>query len=209
MSSRDSILQALRSAQHSSQAPEVEHPGSFEQAHLFDDPVEQFLESVKVVAGTTVTCADWKECAQHIENHELFQEAKVLCNLEPKLSFSAPNNGTDQEWVEMHEKDDPHSFEKVDLCIMNGQFGVAENGAIWIDNRFVAQQAILFLTQHLMLTVQRQEIVQNLHQAYSRLSFDSIYYGCFISGPSKTADIEQSLVIGAHGPRSLTVYLIG
>ncbi|MBF0287003.1 MAG: LUD domain-containing protein [SAR324 cluster bacterium] len=207
MSSRNYILQALRNAQNN--APELQHPGSFDQAVLFDDPVEQFIESVQVVAGTPVICADLKECAQQIEKHELFREANILCNLEPNWNFSASQKGSGKEWMEVNEQDDPHSFEKVDLCIMQGQFGVAENGAIWIDSRFVAQQAVLFLTQHLILTVPRQEIVQNMHQAYARLSFDSAYYGCFIAGPSKTADIEQALVIGAHGPRSLTVYLIG
>jgi L-lactate dehydrogenase complex protein LldG len=53
------------------------------------------------------------------------------------------------------------------------------------------------------------EILDNMHQAYERLAFDKPGFGAFISGPSKTADIEQSLVIGAHGPRSLTVFCIG
>jgi L-lactate dehydrogenase complex protein LldG len=48
-----------------------------------------------------------------------------------------------------------------------------------------------------------------MHQAYDALTFGRAEFGTFIAGPSKTADIEQSLVIGAHGPRSLTVFCIG
>jgi L-lactate dehydrogenase complex protein LldG len=70
-------------------------------------------------------------------------------------------------------------------------------------------RAILFITQHLVLVVPRDQVIDNMHQAYERLSFADPGFGVFLSGPSKTADIEQSLVIGAHGPRSLTVFLVG
>jgi L-lactate dehydrogenase complex protein LldG len=89
-----------------------------------------------------------------------------------------------------------------------GTFGVAENGAVWIADSVVPEPALLFLTQHLVLMLDRRQIVSNMHEAYERLSFDERSYGTFISGPSKTADIEQSLVIGAHGPRSVTVLLL-
>ena len=86
--------------------------------------------------------------------------------------------------------------------------GVAENGAVWLAESQLVHRAAPFLTQHLAILLDRGQIVWNMHQAYTRLQVDAEAFGVFIAGPSKTADIEQALVIGAHGPRSLTVMLV-
>jgi L-lactate dehydrogenase complex protein LldG len=50
--------------------------------------------------------------------------------------------------------------------------------------------------------------VPTLHEAYQQLAVNEAGYGVFKAGPSKTADIEQSLVIGEHGSMSLLVFII-
>ncbi|MCI0492871.1 MAG: lactate utilization protein, partial [Planctomycetes bacterium] len=113
--------------------------------------------------------------------------------------------------------DSPHALTDVDIAILLGEFAVAENGAVWVTDRRVPLRVIYFLCQHLVLVVPASEIVDHMHAAYERLAtagtgsrstFAEPVFGVFISGPSKTADIEQALVIGAHGPRSLTVFLV-
>lgn len=111
--------------------------------------------------------------------------------------------------ADLNQIDDPHAVEDIDFAILPGQFAVAENGAVWITDAGVKQRAIYFIAQHLALVVSANDLVPNMHEAYRRLSFDQPRFGAFISGPSKTADIEQSLVIGAHGPRSMTVFVVG
>lgn len=104
--------------------------------------------------------------------------------------------------------DDAHELDQLQVAIIDGQFGVGENGAIWITNDQVPFRAIPFITEHLVIVLPKNEIVPTMHQAYIKTSSQSYSFGLFIAGPSKTADIEQSLVIGAHGAKSLRVVLV-
>lgn len=98
-------------------------------------------------------------------------------------------------------------LEGVDLAVLQGEFGVAENAAVWVPEASMLHRALPFIAQHLLLIVELKQVVNTMHEAYQRIDRQLLSYGVFISGPSKTADIEQSLVIGAHGARSLTVVL--
>ena len=102
----------------------------------------------------------------------------------------------------------PHALENVDLAIIEAEFGVAENGAVWVKNSNNRHRALYFLATQLLIIVDKNNIVDTMHEAYERIEFNQSGYGTFISGPSKTADIEQSLVIGAHGPTSACVLFI-
>ena len=110
--------------------------------------------------------------------------------------------------------DDPHALENVDLAILRAHFGVAENGACWMTEDQMIERALPFITQHLALVLRRDAMVADMHAAYDRIAelessgMRDYGFATFIAGPSKTADIEQSLVLGAHGPRSLIAFLL-
>jgi L-lactate dehydrogenase complex protein LldG len=100
------------------------------------------------------------------------------------------------------------ALETVDVAFIKGTLGVAENGSIWVDEEAMVNRLLPFICQHLVIVLRSDQIVQTMHQAYQQIDVAKSGFGSFIAGPSKTADIEQSLVIGAHGPRSMTLYLI-
>ena len=102
---------------------------------------------------------------------------------------------------------DAHALARLDVLVCPGAFGVAENGAVWLPESGMGSRAAPFLAQHLVLVLDRNAIVPDMHAACDRLEAFREGYGVFVAGPSKTADIEQTLVIGAHGPRSLLVLL--
>ena len=102
----------------------------------------------------------------------------------------------------------PHELDGIHLAIMQGEFAVAENGAIWITDPNMGDRALPYITEHLAIVIRKSEILPTLHDAYDRIENSNYNLGTFIAGPSKTADIEQSLVLGAHGAKSLIVFLI-
>lgn len=166
----------------------------------YPDRIRQFAETLRGVGGTCRELRDESQLSGELAQLEPMATARKICSLVP---------GVSQATFDLAQVDDPHELEDVDVAIARGDFAVAENGAVWVTDRHMKQRAILFITQHLVLVVPRDQVLDNMHQAYGRLSFEGAGFGVFLSGPSKTADIEQSLVIGAHGPRSLTVFLVG
>ena len=114
-----------------------------------------------------------------------------------KLINQAPDNSNDG-----------HELENVELAIIKAHFAVAENGAVWVTDDLMDNRALPFICQHLAVIINENDIVPTMHEAYLQHSLDNYNYGSFIAGPSKTADIEQSLVLGAHGPKSMTAFVL-
>lgn len=165
----------------------------------YPDAAAVFAASLAGVGGQCHRAADRAALATAIGQLEAYRHAQRTCSTLPDIVASQ---------VDLAGLDDPHALADVDLVITSGRLAVAENGAVWIDDRQLRHRAILFLTQHLVLVVPAGAVVSNMHQAYAQLEFAAPGFGVFLSGPSKTADIEQSLVIGAHGAKSLHVFLL-
>ena len=165
----------------------------------YPDRYRQFAATLESIGGRCVAVENLDAINRALGEIPAYASAKQIVSLVP---------GAGQPNFDPNAVDDPHALAAVDFAILPGQFGVAENAAIWVTDAGLRHRALYFIVQHLALVIPADQIVDNMHQAYARLSFPEAGWGAFISGPSKTADIEQALVIGAHGPRSLTVFCI-
>jgi L-lactate dehydrogenase complex protein LldG len=136
---------------------------------------------------------------EHLQGVTEYAAASQRCTLVP---------GIGETTFPLESITDPHDLEDVDFAVMPGALAVAENAAVWVNASSSVPRVLYFLIQHLALVVPAANVVSNLHEAYARLDVAATPFGCWISGPSKTADIEQSLVKGAHGSRTLVVFLV-
>ncbi len=196
-SSRATILSRLRRAlPESSTLPELPAVGPWQ---VFADRIAQFQQVLESVGGQVLRAATVTDADALLRQNEHWARASVRCSVVPGLGDST----FDPQLTE-----DPHDLENVEFAVLQGHFGVAENAAIWVTDDTVRHSVLYFIPQHMALVVPSGQIVNNMHEAYARIRVGQHPFAGFISGPSKTADIEQSLVIGAHGARSLIVFLI-
>lgn len=193
--SRDAILARLR--KHA--PPAVAAPALDELGVTFADPLAQLATAMTAVGGTCVRVADLAAAEAAIAALPHVAPGKKIASLAPGIGL-----GT----VDLAAIDDPHALADLDLAILPGALAVAENAAVWIDGRILTHRAVFVITDHLVLVVHARDVVDHMHQAYARIADRPRGYGLFISGPSKTADIEQVLVVGAQGARTCTLIVI-
>ena len=161
----------------------------------YADPLKQFVEMSKTVGGKVVELEKGQDINEVIKN--CYPDAKVIASNLPEVTIANRNPDTVAE---------ANDLNGTDVGVVRGVFGVAENGCIWIPQT-MKQKAVCFSAEYLVILLDRKQIVNNMHEAYQRIEFNSYGYGCFISGPSKTADIAQALVMGAQAARGVTVVL--
>ncbi len=161
------------------------------------DLVQKYMDVFKSIGGSSFLVDDIAAVKMLIA--ENFDSAKRIVTTLPELSDS---------FELISDTVDPHSYHDIELAIIKTHFSVAENGAVWLTEEVMGQRIIPYICQHLAVIVHAESIVPTLHEAYDKIGQGNYGFGGFIGGPSKTADIEQALVLGAHGPLSMTVFII-
>lgn len=189
MSARDSILKRLCEVE----AAECEMPQLDSASICFEDKVAHFAEVVQAVGGEVV------------ELQGSLLETLVASGVDTENLISSLEELRERA-VNPDEVADVHELGGEYTAVAHGTIGVAENGAVWVpvEGR---RKAHIFACQHLVIVLNRDNVVDTMESAVAQISLDNIGYGAFISGPSKTADIEQALVMGAHGAMKATIIL--
>lgn len=192
MSSRETILANIR--RNTGTRQEMPDLSAMETI-VYPDKFKTFAEVLAAAGGKAVELQPGEEVNAVIRRE--FPDAKRIASNLPEITCATFNPD---------EVEDPRMLNGTDLAVITGEFGVAENAAVWIP-RMVRHKGLYFISNALVILLDKTKLVNTMNEAY-RLTAQADYnYGVFMSGPSKTADIEQALVFGAHGPIQVMVLL--
>ena len=193
MSNKDDILKKYRAnVREKFDMPDL----SDIKAITYPEPLVQFVKMTEMVGGQAIEVDPGRDI--NVLIRELFPDAKEIASNLPEITIATRNPDTVGRARDLNG---------TDVGIIRGKFGVAENACVWIPQT-MKEKAVCFISENLVILLDRKEIVNNMHEAYKRIQFNDYGYGTFISGPSKTADIAQVLVMGAQAARSATVVLV-
>ena len=193
MSSKEDILKKYRAnIRQKYDMPDL----SDIQAITYPEPLVQFVKMSEMVGGQVIEVDAGRDINTLIQ--ELYPDAKEIASNLPEITIATRNPDTVGRARDLNG---------TDVGVIRGMFGVAENGCIWIPQQ-MKEKAVCFISENLVILLKKSEIVNNMHEAYKRIEFNDYGYGTFISGPSKTADIAQVLVMGAQAARSVTIFLM-
>ena len=181
MSSKEDILKKYRAnIREQFDMPDL----SDIRAITYPDPLLQFMNMTKSVGGNAIEVEEGRDVNELIR--ELYPDAKEIASNLPEITIATRNPD---------EVGRARDLNGTDVGIIRGSFGVAENACVWIPQQ-MKEKAVCFISENLVILLKKSEIVNNMHEAYRRIQFNDYGYGTFISGPSKTADIAQVLVMG-------------
>jgi L-lactate dehydrogenase complex protein LldG len=191
MSSRDDILASIRA-----NLPHVDRP--LPPVPLFDDAppaslLSAFKDNLHRMGGVFLDPPSSGDILAPVRGK--IADAKIVCSTVPEIAGNRDIAGVGA----------PRDLADVDFTVVRASFAVAETGSVLLSDADLHVNAVAYLAQHLIVLLDPDDIVVNLHHAYRRPEFRDRPYASFHTGPSATADIEGVLIHGAQGVRSLSV----
>ncbi|MEN8115965.1 MAG: LUD domain-containing protein [Bacteroidota bacterium] len=199
---REEILNKLKKAVH----PEPEKP-DFDAPvyHSIKKPLElAFKENLETVNGSVYLFNSKKELTEKMQKFLSGYRPENICCKEPELQKHLSEQN-------IRFSECPDLPETIEVGITSCEFLIAHTGSIMVSSaQKGGRQLFVYPPIHIVIA-QKKQVVDYLEAAYSgiqnKYTENLPSQITLITGPSRTADIEKTLILGAHGPRELHVFI--
>ena len=165
-----------------------------------NDRTTQFAIGLDAAQGEILHCSSWEDIW------------KYAISLDNELPAVSPAAYSYLQQGDLPDDSDPlGSIADRPVGITVATLAIAETGSVLLIEPAPIDRAVSLLTRHLIIGVQASDIVDELADGFRWLAQqpNAAAYATFVTGPSRTADIERSLTIGVQGPSRLTVAVLG
>lgn len=180
----------------------------------FEEHLAQFAAAIKELRATLLVVSDLPELARR------------LCELRDQEGWksAATHSGTLAEaaaealQLPLCRTDSPPGYdvrqlEACDVGITECDALIAQTGSVLVTSRSAGGRALSVLPPHHVVLARKEQLIRDLPAAFALLeaAYGEDYPSMisFVTGPSRTGDIERILVLGAHGPKKLTIFILG
>lgn len=216
MSSRDTILFNVRTS--CAQIPQAARP-AVPEVWPRENPspaamAERFSEELTAVQGEVVRCATMDDARRQLA--ELVQQAgwtSVACMDRPMVRDAA--GAIPSEQVAWSTPDwEPRRIADFSVSILSPDVLLADTGSCMIDCPTQVDRLLCYLPPACVIIAKTEQLVEHLPAAWPAIAKriaepDRRGEFVFVTGPSRTADIEKILILGVHGPKRAVVLLVG
>ncbi|MGM0621797.1 MAG: LutC/YkgG family protein [Bacteroidota bacterium] len=201
-SARQEILEKLKKTTvRIPEMPDFESPVFHEQDGT---PELVFKKNLMAVNGNVSIFESEQELFRQLKGVLATQNQEKICCAEPEIQTKLNKSGVQISGCS-------EIPDNIEISITGCEFLVAQTGSVLVSSaQKGGRKVFIFPPQHFVVASKKQ-IVNSLGEAYSAISEK---YGndlpsqlLLITGPSRTADIEKTLTLGAHGPKGLHVFL--
>jgi L-lactate dehydrogenase complex protein LldG len=202
LSSRTQILEKLHSSTQQQETIVISNETSIFNSittsleHCFKTELEE-------VSGTCILCKTIEEAIIHLQ--QILSEHKITS------VFCRENN-----WINQLKKSgitvcvENNDFILTEAGLTSCEFLIARTGSVMVSSKTSGRQLNIYPPIHIVFA-QKSQLVPNITDALKGLQekYKGDIPSCIslVSGPSRTADIEKTLVLGAHGPKALYVFI--
>ena len=190
-------------AEHRSVMPSAGATGE-EQFALFAKNASDLKATFKLVKDASELTAELRA----LRDTEKWQ--RVATHKSPLAQTNA--NGLGLPTLVTDDGYDKFEMEQCDVGISECDALIAQTGTVLVTSRSAGGRALSCLPPHHVVIARREQLVADLPAAFAlvKKTYGANYPSMisFITGPSRTGDIERILVLGAHGPKKLTIFCL-